>query len=570
MSPKSPTRSGGGAVDFLEETVHLLRLAPPSSLVVYYIGSVPFVVGFLYFWTDMSRSAFAEERHGRAALAIALLFLWMKTWQAVFAGMLHENVTGQADRPWAVSRFFRALRIQAMVQPSALFLLPIAFAVTLPFGWAFAFYQNVTVFSSTADADLTAVCKRASQQAQLWPGQNHALLAILGLFGLFVFLDVGIVLLQIPHLLKALLGIETIFSQSGWGMLNTTFLMATVGITYLCVDPIVKAVYVLRCFHGQAVETGEDLEVMMRGFSGAPVRICVVLMAIALLSGTIKAADVLPSEEDKPRSAATPIVSKEISTEKPSNPRTVPVPELDRAIREVISQREYSWRSPRVKAERVKNPGLLSIFIDSILDTIQSWMKAGLRVARDVVQWIFEVIFKRIVQHHEMTNSGLGWMSSLQILLYALLAAVACALAIIVLRIWKRRTPRTGQIVAQPIVSTPDLADQNVVADQLPEEAWLKLAQELVDRGELRLALRALYLAGLAHLGRREWIRIAKFKSNREYQRELHRRVPAQAGLQSAFSELVSTFDRVWYGLGAVDQTVLAQFREHLERVTAC
>ena len=77
-------------------------------------------------------------------------------------------------------------------------------------------------------------------------------------------------------------------------------------------------------------------------------------------------------------------------------------------------------------------------------------------------------------------------------------------------------------------MAVPDLNEESVTADQLPEDGWLQLARELMERGELRLALRASYLAGLAHLGHRELIHLARHKSNRDYDRELHRRARAQ------------------------------------------
>ena len=44
-------------------------------------------------------------------------------------------------------------------------------------------------------------------------------------------------------------------------------------------------------------------------------------------------------------------------------------------------------------------------------------------------------------------------------------------------------------------------------ADQLPEDELAPAARELMQSGELRLALRAAFLASLAHLGQRELIR---------------------------------------------------------------
>ena len=49
------------ALRIIEEAVHLLRTGPGLLLSVYYLGSVPFVLGLLYFWADMSRSPNANE-----------------------------------------------------------------------------------------------------------------------------------------------------------------------------------------------------------------------------------------------------------------------------------------------------------------------------------------------------------------------------------------------------------------------------------------------------------------------------------------------------------------------------
>src|SRR5262249_50288108 len=153
------------------------------------------------------------------------------------------------------------------------------------------------------------------------------------------------------------------------------------------------------------------------------------------------------------------------------------------------------------------NPGLLVTLMGSILDTIENWAKAGCRLVREVVSWIVEWIYKRLAPSRPISHPGSGWIDSLQILLYVLLAVVVCTLAVVLLRNWQRRKSRCKKVEAEPVLSAPDLADESVGADQLPEESWLKLAQETAERGQLRLALRAFYLAGLARLSRRELIR---------------------------------------------------------------
>src|SRR5512138_3734365 len=95
---RSRHQDGKPALELVEEGVHLLRAAPASCLVAYYLGTIPFLVGLLFFWADMSRSAFATYHTVEAALGMASLFIWMKVWQAVFARRLRTVLSGH-ERP---------------------------------------------------------------------------------------------------------------------------------------------------------------------------------------------------------------------------------------------------------------------------------------------------------------------------------------------------------------------------------------------------------------------------------------------------------------------------------------
>ena len=85
----------------------------------------------------------------------------------------------------------------------------------------------------------------------------------------------------------------------------------------------------------------------------------------------------------------------------------------------------------------------------------------------------------------------------------------------------------------------------------------------------MRLALRAFYFASLAHLATRNLITIAKFKSNRDYERELRRRGHSLPDLLSLFGENVSTFDSTWYGMHEINQEAVGQFLANVERIKA-
>ena len=136
---------------------------------------------------------------------------------------------------------------------------------------------------------------------------------------------------------------------------------------------------------------------------------------------------------------------------------------------------------------------------------------------------------------------------------------------------WKRRSRVDDALVnaqAQPAV--PNLEDENVAASQLPEDGWLAMARDLINRGDFRLALRAFYLSGLAHLADRDLVSITRYKSNRDYEKELRRRARSLPELQNAFSENSLIFDCSWYGRHEVTDEVLARFQGNLERIRSC
>ena len=93
------------------------------------------------------------------------------------------------------------------------------------------------------------------------------------------------------------------------------------------------------------------------------------------------------------------------------------------------------------------------------------------------------------------------------------------------------------------------------------------MARDFLARGELRLALRAFYLASLAHLAQRNLVTIARYKSNHDYERELSRRAHALPEVMSTFTENVSIFDRIWYGMHEVNGAMIDHFQRNVEKI---
>ena len=212
MKPAGRDPQAKGALELIEEAIHLLRAAPAAALASYYAGTLPFVLGLLYFWADMSRSAFAAQHLAGSALGLALLFVWMKCWQAIFVRRIRAGFGGLP--PMTAGRCGRLCIAQIALQPTGLFLIPLSLVPIFPFGWAYGFYQNVTVLADGEPEPLRRLMARASRQAALWYKQNFSLLAIFAGFGLFVFLNWTTVGFVLPALVKILFGLESMFTRA--------------------------------------------------------------------------------------------------------------------------------------------------------------------------------------------------------------------------------------------------------------------------------------------------------------------------------------------------------------------
>jgi hypothetical protein len=218
--------------------------------------------------------------------------------------------------------------------------------------------------------------------------------------------------------------------------------------------------------------------------------------------------------------------------------------------------------------EKIVDPdaseGVIAQFFDKVGAMLRKW-------ARAVSDWLdkwWRKLFRHPQTYSGSRNAGYGWIESLQILLYGLVAVVLAALAVLLYRVWRQRQAPVV-VASEPIQPVPDINDENVGADQLPGDSWTKLARELLERGELRLALRAFYFASLAHLASRNLISIARFKSNREYERELRRRGHSFPDLLSVFGDNLGSFERIWYGLHDVDPGLVDRFAANVERMKA-
>ncbi len=111
-----------------------------------------------------------------------------------------------------------------------------------------------------------------------------------------------------------------------------------------------------------------------------------------------------------------------------------------------------------------------------------------------------------------------------------------------------------------------DLTDESLLASELPEDDWLRLARELLERGEPRLAMRAFYLSTLALLAGRGLVRIARHKTNGDYLAEVRRRAAGDT-LAATFARVVLGFERTWYGRDEASEATVGALLADRQRI---
>ena len=408
--------------------------------------------------------------------------------------------------------------------------------------------QNLVVLPAENPA---ATLRRAWQQCRLWPGQNHALISLLSLAGLVVALNTGIALYTLPQLLKMLLGLESHFTLNPQSVLNTTFLATGLALTAGTLDPLVKAAYAVRCFHGEARATGADLRAQLR--RGRRTAATVLVVALALGGGL-------------PGSRVVTLAAEPAAAIHPAGPGMVP--ELNRAIDDVLERPEYTWRSPREQAaansDREKR-GWFERASRWLGDRVDRGMHSLGRTLKQFAEWLDQTLGGRS-RSPPASNWNLNPAGFVNFLMWLLLLVAGGGLLGFAFAIWRRRTG-APVLTATAVSAVPDLRAETVAVEQLPEAGWLMLARELAEQGEFRLAVRALYLASLAHLARREFIQPALYKSNRDYELEVRRRTRDVPAVTEAFGATVRAFDRAWYGGHEVTAAAFAQFEAQVQEV---
>jgi len=516
------------AIRLLEDAVELLRQTPSGTVIAHWIGSVPFALGLLLAWATVTNTRTTDARWAGASLVLALLLLWMNCCRTVYASKLRAYLRGVPGDPWTARRVFRMIAMQSVLGASKLLVLPFSLLILFPWAKTVASYRTSAVVADREELTSREAVAQARRLADFRPAQTWAILALLLLLQIVVTLNVAIVLAVLPQIVRVLTGYESTFSRSGvYFALNPIFFLLSLAVSWLVFDPFAQAVYCVRAFEAESRETGEDLRCGLRRIR-VPSPLVAALALLVVIAPQARA-EVSPSE-------------------------------LETAVHHAMQAPDYDWRFPPAPAA-ANTPGIIKI-VDRMVAVIRRGADAVGKVVGRLFRWIMDQLFPNTTGKTTGAppGAGLNWTVA------ALIALVVCAGALFAWQRQRRRHARPRPTAPGPAASirldAPDLS-----ADALSEDRWMELAERSIAEQNFRFALRALYLASLAWLGRREVLSIQPGKTNHDYENELSRRTRAFPAARGLFAGNVSAFERAWYGLHAVSAEDTANFRRRAEEL---
>ncbi|MCP5099037.1 MAG: DUF4129 domain-containing protein [Chloroflexi bacterium] len=213
---------------------------------------------------------------------------------------------------------------------------------------------------------------------------------------------------------------------------------------------------------------------------------------------------------------------------------------IDSLLTTLIASRQ-TWPSPRF--DETANAALTDILAQPEFQykTEPSWLQKQIQNLRQ--RWFDFLV--GLLPEGAALNIPLGNI-------IAVLAAIV--LALIVFYATKDLFSEfTGSATLNP--------EDDIGGEPLTADSALKRAQDFSEGGDYRTAVRYLYLSALLLLEERGLLRYDRSQTNREYLRS----VAHQPELSATLREVITVFDRVWYGFQPLAEQEYQQYARRVE-----
>jgi len=547
ISPGTNKNKIGGTVfDLLDEAYFSLKENLVDILSLHLLACVPFLIGLMFFIFRFANYNSTDNDIIRWSLLLTVLFCWKNFVQCLLCGKMMDITARREHQKLSFKKMVMIFFKQTVIQSPGPLL--IVFLIGAP--WIAWMLVPVAVFMLPAFFYTSAVVCAVEPELGFWSflekTASYISANFVKLLGMMLVVIVGtvilclnitIVILAIPFLLKMFWGIDTQFTlaacMSPALFFNTTLWSIILALTYLLVDPFCRLLYVLRVFYSESIGKGWDILSTLHGISSGAAK--GILVFLLLLSAILLKADTAAAKPPPPRQK-TEITGRQ----------------LEKRIDETLKQLEFQWRQPKTVTEEES--------------WIAKYLRLVLKYIGEVIQSILDFLrdfFKKNMSPDssaKLSGFKLFLMNVWMVLKYLIPVLLITLIAFIILR--KLRNRKKDKNIVSRAARRPDLTKENVIADELEEYEWLKLGRELLDKGELRLALRAFYLACISALAQRKLLLVRPYKTDYEYLRELRRRAHIMPETISVFENNVGVFQQIWYGDYPVSRELLDKYVE--------
>jgi len=478
-----------------------------------------------------------EGVHGvRPLLALGLVLAWwVRAWLVGRSSRAYVRATWDAPLPEDAGRPVDVLRT-ALVVGLGLWLwswLLVAGSLLGPFG-VLVFVPFFALRGAVAPSWIArAACERQGGFRAFFAafgdsGSRRATgvavegLVLAGAVGLFtnLFMVTGVLVL----LLRSFLGFEVATVETFLSAGNTFVVLCVAAVALVLLEPLRAALSASAWVDARVRAEGLDLRAAIdaarahvsrgrRERAAAAAAAAVALLASLLPSGVAWAQDDFPpppemSELPAPARPDAPVAG----AAEPPAPITVSLEDRDVAVREdvdaILAQDEFR------EFEDHRGEGVA-----------------------DLLERVFEWLFRdRDVDVQPPRPSGLPDLPLPGPTFFIVVAVALLLVVLAYLFATRRRGDEAAAEAERAAVTREDIRER-------PPASFLDEAAALAAAGELRAALRALYLATLVSLDRRRLIAFDPHLTNWQYLRQMPR-----GELRTAFREFTRLFDHKWYG----------------------
>lgn len=530
----------------------------------YYAGAAPLVLCFIPLWVVDGQIRVSDGSLLLQAVLLAGTYLLRARMVARYVQRVRERAFGVPGAKPAGVAAQAAATGRLLAWKITLSLAALATAPTVAassFFYSACQFANLEAQEDASERHSFGGCLTLASQ---WFGGSLVLFLMLFPLWIAVWLNGLILAMILPALLRSIFGVKTLLStpMGVYALLQSSaFWLALFAGAWLALDPVVKCTFIAVYQHLRSRREGDDLRGALGSLpreqqkkaeliaasrpGGRAIIASLIVLATALLGA---------SQTARARAANASLTpgGPETAAGSPSEAR---VQKLRQALDRESQRSIYRWHD----AEHPSPP----TWLDKLLGKIGR----GFERASEAFSSFLRRLWPRGLTFSPEKEKGGGWRLK-DIRLWLALVLVL-TLGVGASLIWLRRRREAAQLsVPLEIAPLPDLS--NAVASERSEDEWFALAERLEGEGEMRLALRAAYLALLAGLARREWLTIRRDRTNREYLDEFTRRwrrrpqaaVEVRLEIPEKLRSSLRLFDRVWYGSYGLTRAAVAAYRQ--------